>query len=66
MDSHLSTRILHATVPFKEMFGYVNRLRGLTRAAPRALRSSTTTPRSRPGGDLNPTHPGAAIGPRIA
>jgi elongation factor G len=65
MDSRPDAWIVHATVPFKEMLGYNNRLRGITRGRGQCtLRFDHYAPL--PGSGLDPAHPGAAIGLRTA
>jgi elongation factor G len=66
MDSQPDAWIIHALVPMKEMFGYFNRLRGLSRGRGTCAMAFDHYAPVPHGGNLDPVHPGAAIGLRIA
>lgn len=66
MDSRPSAWIIHATSPIREMIGYADRLRALTQGRAECTMAFDHYAPFPPGGDLDPVHPGAAIGLRIA
>ena len=66
MDSRPDAWIICATVPFKEMLGYADRLRAMTRGrAEHTLQFDRYAP-YQTAPDFDPVHPGAAIGLSIA
>jgi len=66
MDSQPEAWIIHALVPMKEMFGYINLLRGLTRGRGTCAMAFDHYAPLPHGGNLDPIHPGAGIGLRSA
>jgi len=66
MDSRPDAWVIHATVPFKELLGYGSRLRGMTRGRGQCTMQFDHYAPLPGGGDLDPVHPGAAIGLRSA
>jgi elongation factor G len=66
MDSQPDAWIIHALMPMREMFGYINRLRGLTSGRAGYTMAFDHYAPVPHGSNLDPIHPGAAIGLRIA
>ena len=63
MEQRGDARVIDAMVPFQEMLGYANRLAGMTGGR---AESSLQFDHYAPIRNLDPPHPGAAIGLRIA